>query len=388
MNRKPNLDLNFSEEQAMLLESAREFCRNNSSIAQVRSLLHSKHSAEHAGFDSNIWQQMVELGWLGVALPEQFGGSELGIGSTVCLAEAMGKFMLATPFLSTTIAAQAILRGGTTQQKEDWLPKIEQGAIASMAVLENEDWGASGYSCELVKDGDQLSLSGNKVLVCDAISAELFVVAASYRVGDAPEQAVLVIVEATSLPANAIKAHTLVDETKRASSIDFSGTVIAAGAVMVLPKTATTLRDINLIGALLTAAEAVGSTAASLDTTVEYLKTRKQFGKLIGSYQSLKHPAVEILCEMDSAKSLLYHAASIVGEGELGHDAEIACRMAKAKATEALLYAGDRGIQFHGGMGFTYECDAQLYIRRAQWSQQQYGDAQHHRKRLAPLLLD
>jgi acyl-CoA dehydrogenase len=388
MLRKPNLELSFSEEQAMLLESAREFCRNNSSIAQVRSLLHSKNSSEHAGYDPELWQQVVELGWLGVAIPEQFGGSELGIGTTVCLAEAMGRSMLATPFLSTTIAAQAIIRGGTAQQKEHWLPKIEQGAVASMAVLENEDWGSSEYNCQLVKDGDQLTLSGKKVLVCDAVSAELFVVAANYKAGDVPEQTVLVLVEATSLATNAMSAHTLVDESKRASTINFNGSVIAESAIMALPKAAATLHDINLIGALLTAAEAVGSTAASLDTTVEYLKTRKQFGKLIGSYQSLKHPTVDILCEMDSAKSLVYHAASILGEGELSQDAEIACRMAKSKATEALLYAGDRGIQFHGGMGFTYECDAQLYIRRAQWSQQQYGDAQHHRKRLAPLLLD
>jgi acyl-CoA dehydrogenase len=354
----------------------------------VRSLLHSKNSSEHAGYDPELWQQVVELGWLGVAIPEQFGGSELGIGTTVCLAEAMGRSMLATPFLSTTIAAQAIIRGGTAQQKEHWLPKIEQGAVASMAVLENEDWGSSEYNCQLVKDGDQLTLSGKKVLVCDAVSAELFVVAANYKAGDVPEQTVLVLVEATSLATNAMSAHTLVDESKRASTINFNGSVIAESAIMALPKAAATLHDINLIGALLTAAEAVGSTAASLDTTVEYLKTRKQFGKLIGSYQSLKHPTVDILCEMDSAKSLVYHAASILGEGELSQDAEIACRMAKSKATEALLYAGDRGIQFHGGMGFTYECDAQLYIRRAQWSQQQYGDAQHHRKRLAPLLLD
>jgi alkylation response protein AidB-like acyl-CoA dehydrogenase len=120
---------------------------------------------------------------------------------------------------------------------------------------------------------------------------------------------------------------------------------------------------------------------------VEYLKIRKQFGKLIGSYQALKHPTVDILTATDSARSFIYHAATIVGDGALDSDAEIACRMAKAHACQTLLYAGDRAVQFHGGMGFTYECDAQLYIRRAQWSQQQFGDAQHHRKRLASLLL-
>jgi alkylation response protein AidB-like acyl-CoA dehydrogenase len=120
---------------------------------------------------------------------------------------------------------------------------------------------------------------------------------------------------------------------------------------------------------------------------VDYLKTRKQFGKLIGSYQALKHPTVDILVSMDSARSFIYHAAALVGDDTLSTDAQIACRMAKAQACQTLCYAGDRAVQFHGGMGFTYDCDAQLYIRRAQWSQQQYGDAQHHRKRLATLLL-
>jgi alkylation response protein AidB-like acyl-CoA dehydrogenase len=148
------------------------------------------------------------------------------------------------------------------------------------------------------------------------------------------------------------------------------------------------LRDVRLIGALLVAAEAAGSSGACLDTVVDYLKTRKQFGRLIGSYQALKHPAVQILLEVDSSRSFIYHAASLISENSLDKDAEVACRMAKAQASKTLSFAGDRAVQFHGGMGFTYECDAQLYIRRAQWTQQQFGDPQHHRKRLAALLLD
>jgi alkylation response protein AidB-like acyl-CoA dehydrogenase len=109
---------------------------------------------------------------------------------------------------------------------------------------------------------------------------------------------------------------------------------------------------------------------------------------LIGSYQALKHPTVEILTSVDSSRSFVYHAATLITDEPLDKDAEIACRMAKVQATESLLYTGDMAVQFHGGMGFTYECDAQLYIRRAQWAQQQCGDAQHHRKHLASLLLD
>jgi acyl-CoA dehydrogenase len=218
--------------------------------------------------------------------------------------------------------------------------------------------------------------------VPDASVASIFVVSVSFK-----GSAALAIVRADQLGPGSLSPNTLIDQTKRAANVDFSGITVDENNVIVGPAVAAALRDVRLLGALLVAAEATGSAAACLDTTVEYLKTRKQFGKLIGSYQALKHPTVDILTQVDSARSFIYHAATLVSDEALDADAEIACRMAKAQACQTLLYAGDRAVQFHGGMGFTYECDAQLYIRRAQWSQQQFGDVQHHRKHLARLLL-
>jgi alkylation response protein AidB-like acyl-CoA dehydrogenase len=250
-----------------------------------------------------------------------------------------------------------------------------------MALLDNEDWGATDTSCLLSTEGNNFTLQGKKLLVNDAAVADFFVVLTKYQ-----DSIALVVVEATQLANNAISNRTLVDETKRAANVDFTGVTIESAAI--LAKGAEILPDVRLIGALLIAAEATGCAAAALDTVVDYLTTRKQFGRLIGSYQSLKHPTVEILIQMDSARTLIYHAATLIGDGKLSEDTEIACRMAKAQAAEALSFAGDRAVQFHGGMGFTYDCDAMLYIRRAQWSQHQYGDPQHHRKLLATLLLD
>ena len=170
--------------------------------------------------------------------------------------------------------------------------------------------------------------------------------------------------------------------TKRAARVDFTGVVVPAENLLDSAKATPALRDVRLLGAVLVAAEATGSTAACLDVIVDYLKTRKQFGQYIGSYQALKHPTVDILCETDSARSLIYHAATLVEEGVLDEDAETACRMAKAQAGDALAFAGDRAVQFYGGMGFTYECDAQLFIRRGRWIGQLFGDAGHHRSRL------
>lgn len=371
------LAISLSEEQAMLLDSAREFCRKRSDIHSVRALLDSA-----TGFDTAVWEELVSLGWMGVAIPEEYGGSGLGIGSAVPLAECMGKSLMSTPFFSSTLAAQALLRGGSAQQQEQWLPAIAQGQVATMALLENEDWGDEVVSLVATTVGETLELAGAKAYVADATVAELFLVTVMHE-----GKRRLLLVPTSSLAEAAISPQTIIDQTKRCARVDFSGTAVPAGNLLA-GDCATVIREVHLIGALLHAAEATGSASACLDLTVEYLKTRKQFGKLIGSYQALKHPVVGVLCDVDAAKSFIYHAATVVDQGQFDGDAEIACRMAKAQASEALKFAGDRAVQFHGGMGFTYECDAQLYIRRAQWLQHLFGDAWHHRKRLAPLLLD
>jgi alkylation response protein AidB-like acyl-CoA dehydrogenase len=323
---------------------------------------------------------MVALGWTGISIPEAYGGSGLGVSSLVPVVECMGRAMLGTPLVSSALAGQLILRSGNTEQLDSLLPGIAEGTTATMATLESGDWGAKKISSML---DDNLQLSGVKKFVSDAGVAKVFVVSVMHKGAVA-----LAIVRADQLSAGAISANTLIDETKRSSSVNFGGVSVDANNVITGDKIVKALHDVALLGALLIAAEAAGTTGACLDTVVEYLNTRKQFGNLIGSYQALKHPMVEILTSNDSARSFIYHAATLVSDDALDQDSELACRMAKAQATDTLKYAGDRAVQFHGGMGFTYECNAQLYIRRAQWSQQQFGDAQHHRKRIAALLLD
>ncbi len=384
LNGTGNTALAFSDEQSMLLESAKSFCGDKSDINAVRSLLKSD-----SGHNPKVWQEMVALGWTGIAIPEQYGGFNMGLGSTVPVIESMGRHLLGTAFITSTLAAQAILRGGSEAQREKWLPKVVEGTVGTMALLDNEDWGAKlcGVTATLNGSGStsQIALSGKKQLVADATVADFFVVSINHN-----GNPTLAIVDASQLAEGAITANTLIDETKRAATVDFTGVTISPDAL--LPHSEQALKDVRLIGALLIAAEATGTSAATLDCIVSYLTSRIQFGRLIGSYQSLKHPTVEILLQMDSARSLIYHAATLfdkgLDEGPVEADTEIACRMAKAQATETLLFAGDRAVQFHGGMGFTYDCDAMLYIRRAQWAQHQYGDAQHHRLHLARLLLD
>ncbi len=373
-----NLGLEFNDEQAMLLESAQQFCADIRSSGVVRDCLLAEQP-----YPGEVWQQMVELGWSGVSIAEEFGGSGLGIGSLVPVLEACGKVMLSSPLASTALAAHLLTRCGSKQQKKSYLPRLASGEAACLALLDNHDWGAEEIVTQLIKADDQWRLHGSKPLVMDAPLARLLFVLAQHN-----GEARFVILERSQLDDGQFAPDTLIDQTKRSASLEFTGTDVSTAQIISHSELAGVLQELHLLGALFTAAEATGSAAFTLDTTVEYLKTRKQFGRLIGSFQALKHPVVDILNDLNHCRSLLYHAATLCNQQSLNNDAEVACRMAKALASDTLVNAADRAVQFHGAMGFTYECDAQLAIRRAQWSQAMFGDAAHHRKRLAALLLD
>lgn len=361
--------MRLDEEQAMLLDFARSFCSEKGGSEAVRERLE-----EPDDFTPELWEEMVAMGWTGLGLPERVGGSGLGIGAAVPVLESMGRNLLGSPLMSTLLAGQLLLRAGGESQ-DALLSRLATGTKLTAATLEEGDWGGP-IATRL--DGDRLT--GCKELVADGASAEYFVVSARQQ-----GELVLAVVDRSSLTEDAVEPRSVIDLTHRAADVHFEDTPVET--VLAGEDIARALAEYELLGALLVAAESTGAAAACLDLTVEYLKTRKQFGKLIGSYQSLKHPAVELLSAVDNSRSFIYHAATLVEEGPLSRDAEIACRMAKAQATETLKVAGDRAVQFHGGMGFSWDCDAQLYIRRAQWAQQQFGDAQRHRQLLAELLL-
>ena len=372
MSVTPNVTMTFSEEQGMLLDVARGFVRDQAPIDVIRAQLETE-----TGYDSVVWQSMVDMGWAGIALPDSVGGAGMGVGSAVPVFESLGGGLLGTPLLSTTLAGQLIWRAAG-EGAASWLARLCSGEVGALALLDHADWGAASCGVSLGSDG---CLSGRKCFVADAGVADMFVVVANDN-----GETILAIVEATALSSDALSHNVVIDLTKRSANVDFTGVVpvdILRGERVV-----SALRDTLLLGALLTASETTGAAALCLSGITDYLKTRKQFGKLIGSYQALKHPTVDIYVGMENARSFIYHGASVVDDDPLSEDAETACRMAKVAADDVMVFAGDRSVQFHGGFGFTWDCDSTLFIRRAQWAQQMYGGAIHHRKRLAALLLD
>lgn len=373
--RKLDNRLHFSDEQAMLQDAAGAFCRERSPSLTVRSLIPSE-----TGFDRGLWQQVTELGWLGVAVPETHGGSGLTIGHTAVIAEPMGRHLLATPFASTQLAIQGLLAGASAAQQSHWLPRLAQGAIGSVALFEDDgDWSLARPQCRAEVAGATATLQGAKTLVNDAAVADLLLV--SVRLDGA---AALAVLPTADLPAGSLRRETVIDETRRSYRLQLDGLQLPAATLITGDAAAAALRALRDAALLLASAEAAGSMAGALAVAVDYLNTRTAFGRKIGSYQALKHTCADILCSLERARSHVAHAASLLVDGG---DAELALRMAKVEAGDGAVFAGDRAVQFHGGFGFTYDCDAQLYLRRALWLQAWFGDAAHHRRRLADLLL-
>ena len=367
--------VHFSDEQAMLLESATSFCRERSPASAVRHLINTD-----AGFDAGVWAQIAELGWLGIAVPEALGGSGLSLGHAAVIAEPMGRHLLASPFASSQLCSQGLLAGASAAQQALWLPRLCQGSIASVALFEDEgSWDLSQAQCRAETAGANIRLHGHKTLVTDAAVAELLLVSVLHD-----GELALVLLPSTALGAQALQRERVIDETQRCYRLALQGITLPLDALISGKAARAALQAMRETAWLLASAAAAGGLAGVLDVTVDYLNTRKAFGRKIGSYQALKHSCAEQLCVLERARSHVAHAASLLIDGL---DAEVALRMAKVEAGDGLVQGGDRGVQFHGGFGFTYDCDAQLYLRRGLWLQAWFGDAAHHRRQLADLLL-
>lgn len=362
--------ITFTEEQSMLLETATDFCRNHSPMEQVRSRL------DATSMDRATWQALADLGWLAINVPEANGGLGMGIGSVVPVVEAMGRYLMGTPYVSSVLLTEALVSSGSEQQKAEWLPSIMAGAAGTLALTEIDgNWRLEQINAAADRVGERIKLSGTKTFVQDIDEAAVCLVSVL-----ADGEARLALVHRDQIPEQNLRREVVIDQTRRSFVLALDGIEIPAD--QLLP--GADFRRIELAAMLMLTAEMSGGLVSVLQTIVEYLNTRKAFGRMIGGYQSLKHPSADILLSVEAVKSHLYHAATVIDS----ETAETAVRMAKAEGSAAYAYAGDRAVQFHGGFGFTFDCDAQLFLRRALWCQYQFGDENYQRRLLEHLLLD
>jgi alkylation response protein AidB-like acyl-CoA dehydrogenase len=336
-----------------------------------------------SGYDPGLWREIAELGWLGMGIAEPLGGSGMGAIEQVSVIESMGRQLFASPFLATGLAAELLILTASEEQKRRWLPALASGETIGCVALAGSTgaWDLDELTARAELDGAQLRLEGEKCFVLDAQNADLLLVACS--VGGEPA---VVAIERSQLPDGALRTERLIDETRRSARLCLDGLTLPSDALLPAGDAGGALRRVALLGALLVSAEMAGTAQGVFELTIEYLKTRVQFGKKIGSYQALKHPMVWIMAGIEHSRSLLYRAATLWDTGADSSEIEIAVRMSKAQSGETCTHAVDRAIQFHGAFGFTWDCHAQLFFRRAQWAEYTFGDAAHHRRHLAGLL--
>ncbi|MFI5057300.1 MAG: acyl-CoA dehydrogenase family protein [Candidatus Acidiferrales bacterium] len=358
------MQFGLSASQKMLKDSARKFFAGECPIAEVRRLMETD-----TAHDPALWSKLAEQGYTGIIFPEEYGGVGLGKVELILLMEEAGRALLPGPFFSTVALAGAVLDAiATADQKKKYLAPICQGkALSTVAVLESS---ASWDLSEVRMSAPNELLSGEKLFVPDAGVAGTIIVVA--RNG--------VFIVDTKAPGVVISPMSGMDLTRKLYSVRFHNT-----PAEMLGESSALSRALDVATAAL-AAEMVGGMQRTLDITVEYAKTRKQFGKPIGTFQAVQHQCADMYLETESARSAAYYAAWALEENV--PDAATAVSIAKMYASDASRTVGNRGIQIHGGMGFTWENDLHLYYRRAKASETAFGDATFHRERIARLVID
>jgi acyl-CoA dehydrogenase len=367
----------WSDEHALLRDEARRLLEERCPISEVRRL-----AEDPLGHDPGLWKELAELGWLGLTIPEALGGAGLGSLHLALLLEEMGRCLLPSPYLTNVLAARAIEAAGSRSQQERWLPAIAAGDVAaSIALCEPSlSWEPDAVEARAEPADGGFVLHGRKVHVQDAASAGLLI--APFREPDG--RLALFALELPSAGVT-IEPELGVDPTRRSMRVDLEGVHVGRDARLEGDGTAA-LRTAFVHGYAALAAEMIGGAEATLEMTRRYAVERKQFGRSIGSFQGVKHPLVDMMIGVELARSHALGAAAA-----LDHDparAETPARMAKALASDVYAQVVRKGVQLHGGYGFTIDCDVHLYFKRALVSRGVLGDAVHHRRHLAALLLD
>jgi alkylation response protein AidB-like acyl-CoA dehydrogenase len=373
----------LNEEQILLRESARAWVREKSPVTVLRRL---RDSGSPDGFDRAAWREMSAMGWAGVLIPEEFGGSGLGYRTLGLVLEETGRTLTASPLLSTAlVAASALILGGSAAQKDKWLPKIAEGkTIAALAVDEAVHHAPDKIALKATKSGSGYALSGSKHFVPDGGAADLIVVAArtSGKVGD-KTGITLFLVPGDAKGLSRQSLHSV--DSRGVANLAFDNVAVDTDAVLGRIDVGFDVLDAVLDRARAgLAAEMLGAAAQSFEITLDYLKTRTQFGQAIGTFQALQHRAAKMFTELELTRSCVEAALDAIDRN--ANDVPALASLAKARAGDLWHLVSNEMVQMHGGIGMTDAHDAGLYLKRARVAEALYGNSAFHRDRYATLM--
>ena len=375
-------DLVLTEEQQLLQSTAADFARQSLPVSRLRSL---RETAD--GFSREVWREMGNLGWPGMLLPEDLGGLGLGHADAVVVLEEMGKVLAPEPFLSTVLlAGNALLLGGTAAQKTALLPRVA-GGEAVLALAHHEPRARHRVhhvaTCATAQADGSFTIDGVKDLVLDGAAAERLVVSARTSGNAGDRDGISLFLVDPHSPGVTVLRQQLVDH-RSAAMVKLDRVKVAADAQVGTLGRGADVLDATLDRATVgLCAEMLGGMVRSADMTFAYLKERKQFGVVIGTFQALKHRAARMFIEIELGRSVVMAAARALDEGS--SDASPLVAVAKARLSEGYVLVAGEAVQMHGGIGMTDEHEIGFYLKRARATEILLGDAPYHRDRYAAL---
>ena len=376
------MKLILTEEQEFLRDTAKDFAQERTPIAHFRSL---RDNNDQNLWDKDIWQEMVNLGWSGILIPEEFGGSYFGVAGISVILQECGKTLTPSPLFSTgVLGAYAISNFGTQEQKEQYLPKIVNGEITTaLAVDESSHHDPSKTSLTAEKKEDNYILNGKKTFVIDGASADVLIVLTRTS-GNSGELAGLTLFIIDSNADGIDKTKLDMADSRNYANINFNDVKCSNKDILgALESGGETVESILDIGRITISAEMLGNAESAFETTIEYLKQRKQFGVLIGTFQALQHRAAAMFCEIELTKSAVM--AAVQGADERSNELQRLSSLAKTIAGETLHLVSNEAIQMHGGVGVTDEYDLGFFIKRSRVAEQIFGSSTYHTERYANL---
>jgi alkylation response protein AidB-like acyl-CoA dehydrogenase len=373
------MDLGLSEEQELLKNFARDFLEKECPEAFVREM-----EEDEKGYSPEFWRMMAAQGWLGMIIPEQYGGTGMTFTDLIVLLEEFGRALVPGPFISTVVlGAMPILEAGTDEQKQEFLPKITAGElIMTLALTEpSAKWDADGVAMPAKAEGDSFILSGTKLFVPDAHVSDYMLVAARTKESANPEDGVTILLVDSKSAGIEFTVLKTIAADKQCEVAFNEVRVPKANVLGEVDKGWAIIQGMKNKAAVTACAYLVGLSQMDFDTSLDYAKERIQFGRPIGSFQAIQHKFADMIIDVDGSRFITYKAAWALQENE--PDAEMLVSMAKAWCNEATRRVVAHGQQIHGGIGFTKDYKIELYFRRQKWMELMWGDADYHRELVA-----
>jgi alkylation response protein AidB-like acyl-CoA dehydrogenase len=370
----------LTEEQTLLRDSARGLISDKAPVSHLRQLRDAKDAT---GFSRDLWKTFAEMGFCGLLVPEDFGGSGLGCVEAGIVMEEIGRTLMPSPFLATSVlAASALSRGGSAAQKSEYLPKISAGTLlAALAIDEGAKHRPLQIKMQAARSGNGFKLSGDKAFVVDGHTADLLIVAAR-TAGAAGEARGLTLFLVNPKAKGMTTERTAMVDSHNAARIVFDNVEVDADSVLgEVDQGGALLEGVLNIGRGAVASEMVGLSEEVFGRTVTYLKERKQFGKAIGEFQALQHRAAQLYIDIEITRAAVLKALQML-DADL-ENAGSAVSVAKARAGTTATLAVQEGVQMHGGMGMTDEFDIGFFMKRARVCQELFGDSNFHADQLA-----